>query len=87
MSLKPHQNIGAICAIGRPADEKPMDCRAFTMNRPHPSPVDLASEPDFVLGGVQIRPSSREVLVKDQQEVLEPRVMQVLVALARERAV
>jgi len=55
------------------------------MNRPYQSAVDLASEPDFALGGVQIRPSSREVLVKDQQEVLEPRVMQVLVALARER--
>jgi hypothetical protein len=76
MSLNPHQNIAAICAIGWRADEMPMDCRAFTMNRPYQSAVDLASEPDFVLGGVQIRPSSREVLVRGQQEVLEPRVMQ-----------
>jgi formylglycine-generating enzyme required for sulfatase activity/DNA-binding winged helix-turn-helix (wHTH) protein/dienelactone hydrolase len=46
-------------------------------------PVDLAQEPDFALGPLQVRPSSREVLAGSEREVLEPRVMQVLVALAR----
>src|SRR5262245_47064948 len=47
-------------------------------------PVDLAQEPDFALGPLQVRPSSREVLpAAGEREVLEPRVMQVLVALAR----
>ena len=46
-------------------------------------PVDLAQEPDFALGSLQVRPSLREVLVGAEREVLEPRVMQVLVALAR----
>src|SRR5262245_37946632 len=47
-------------------------------------PVDLAQEPDFALGSLQVRPSSREVLpAAGDREVLEPRVMQVLVALAR----
>ena len=47
-------------------------------------PVDLAQEPDFALGPLQVRPSSREVLTAaGEREVLEPRVMQVLVALAR----
>ena len=46
-------------------------------------PVDLAQEPDFALGPLQVRPSLREVLAAGEREVLEPRVMQVLVALAR----
>jgi formylglycine-generating enzyme required for sulfatase activity/DNA-binding winged helix-turn-helix (wHTH) protein/dienelactone hydrolase len=48
-------------------------------------PVDLAREPDFALGNLQVQPSSREVVGAGQREVLEPRVMQVLVALARRR--
>jgi DNA-binding winged helix-turn-helix (wHTH) protein/formylglycine-generating enzyme required for sulfatase activity/predicted esterase len=47
--------------------------------------VDLAREAEFSLGELRIRPSSREVLTPDRTEVLEPRVMQVLVALARRR--
>src|SRR6185436_555770 len=46
-------------------------------------PVDLAQEPDFTLGSLQVRPSLREVSAAGEREVLEPRVMQVLVALAR----
>src|SRR5690349_11749251 len=47
-------------------------------------PVDLAQEPDFRLGSLQVRPSLREVVPGAcEREVLEPRVMQVLVALAR----
>lgn len=48
-------------------------------------PVDLAREPDFALGNLQVHPSSREVAGAGQREVVEPRVMQVLVALARRR--
>ena len=48
-------------------------------------PVDLAREPDFLLGSLKVCPSSREVVGAGQREVVEPRVMQVLVALARRR--
>lgn len=57
------------------------------MNRPEAPkaavPIDLSREPDLVLGGVQVRPSLREVRAGERQEAVEPRVMQVLVALAR----
>ena len=46
-------------------------------------PVDLAREPDFLLGKLKVCPSSREVVRGEEREVVEPRVMQVLVALAR----
>ncbi len=48
--------------------------------------MDLAGEPDFTLGDLQIQPSSREVVTSGSREVLEPRVMQVLVVLARRRS-
>jgi TolB-like protein/DNA-binding winged helix-turn-helix (wHTH) protein len=47
--------------------------------------VDLAYEDRFHLGEIEVRPSTRELLSRKQREVLEPRVMQVLVALARRR--
>jgi adenylate cyclase len=50
-----------------------------------PTVIDLAHEPRFGLGGVEVRPSTRELLAEGQSEALEPRVMQVLVALARQR--
>lgn len=46
-------------------------------------PVNLAQELDFSLGAARVRPSSREVVLGERREMLEPRVMQVLVALAR----
>lgn len=50
------------------------------------SMIDLAREPPFRLAAVAIRPATREVLGRlGQREVLEPRVMQVLVALAHRR--
>jgi TolB-like protein len=56
------------------------------MSRADPSsPVDLAREPRFMLGGIEVRPPSREVIAAGGPTVLEPRVMQVLVALARRR--
>jgi TolB-like protein len=56
------------------------------MNAPAPSlRVDLAREPAFRLARVDVRPATREVLAAGLRQVLEPRVMQVLVALARRR--
>jgi Tol biopolymer transport system component/DNA-binding winged helix-turn-helix (wHTH) protein len=46
-------------------------------------PVNLARESDFRLGGLLIKPSLREVEAGGRRQMLEPRVMQVLVALAR----
>jgi len=46
--------------------------------------VDLAHTPDFTLGRLAVRPATRELVRDDgERDVLEPRVMQVLVALAR----
>jgi TolB-like protein/DNA-binding winged helix-turn-helix (wHTH) protein len=45
------------------------------------SPIDLAREPDFALGQSRVAPSTREVLRGSERELLEPRLMQVLVAL------
>jgi DNA-binding winged helix-turn-helix (wHTH) protein len=43
---------------------------------------DLVHEPPFRIGALEVRPATREVIVGDRREVLEPRVMQVLVVLA-----
>jgi TolB-like protein/DNA-binding winged helix-turn-helix (wHTH) protein len=48
-----------------------------------PGSIDLAREKDFSLGPLHVRPSSRTVSAHDNTETLEPRVMQVMVALAR----
>jgi DNA-binding winged helix-turn-helix (wHTH) protein/tetratricopeptide (TPR) repeat protein len=45
--------------------------------------IQLAHERPFRLGAVEIRPATREVVGPRGRAVLEPRVMQVLVALAR----
>jgi DNA-binding winged helix-turn-helix (wHTH) protein len=47
------------------------------------APIGLAREPDFRLGGLKVRPSLCEVEAHGRRRRLEPRVMQVLVALAR----
>jgi DNA-binding winged helix-turn-helix (wHTH) protein len=44
--------------------------------------IDLAREPEFALGELRVRPSRREVEAGDTRLDLQPRVMQVLVALA-----
>ncbi len=46
--------------------------------------IDLTRQAPFALGALEIRPATREVVAGNQREVLEPRVMQVLVALARQ---
>jgi DNA-binding winged helix-turn-helix (wHTH) protein len=45
--------------------------------------VELAREADIRLGALLVRPSRRDVVVRGRRERLEPRVMQVLVALVR----
>src|SRR5690349_5475715 len=45
--------------------------------------IDLGREPDFVLGPVTVTPSTCEVAAEAETWRLEPRVMQVLVALWR----
>lgn len=50
-----------------------------------PWPADLAHVRPFFLGKVEVRPASREVLGGGRRELLEPLVMQVLVALASAR--
>jgi Tol biopolymer transport system component/DNA-binding winged helix-turn-helix (wHTH) protein len=63
------------------ADQSPM------IAAPEPArasrPVILAREADFRLGPLLVRPSLREVHVGAHRQTLEPRVMQVLVALTR----
>jgi TolB-like protein/DNA-binding winged helix-turn-helix (wHTH) protein/cytochrome c-type biogenesis protein CcmH/NrfG len=44
-------------------------------------PIDLADETDFQLGALLVSPSTRDVGRGELREMLEPRVMQVLVAL------
>ncbi|MBV9569745.1 MAG: winged helix-turn-helix domain-containing protein [Alphaproteobacteria bacterium] len=45
--------------------------------------IDLGREVDFLLGGLRIHPSTCEVAAGDRREIVQPRAMQVLVALAR----
>ena len=47
--------------------------------------IDLAATPEFELAGLSVRPSTREIVRGDFREALQPRLMQVLVALAQER--
>ena len=51
--------------------------------RPLATAVELARERDIKLGAALVRPSRRELVVRGRRMRLEPRVMQVLVALAR----
>ena len=47
--------------------------------------IDLVREPVFPLAGMQVSPPSRELLVGGTAVMLQPRIMQVLIALARRR--
>lgn len=47
--------------------------------------VRLAGRRPFGLGGLRVQPATREVICEAAIDVLEPRVMQVLVALAQKR--
>ena len=50
-----------------------------------PDEIDLAAEPDFELGPVSVSPSTCRARSGVHEERLEPRVMQVLVVLSRQR--
>lgn len=52
------------------------------MNLPR-APINLAHEAEFALGTVQVRPALRKLAKNGAENIVEPRVMQVLVALAR----
>ncbi len=45
--------------------------------------IDLTRQPDFMVGGAHIRPTACEVVAGGRRTRLQPRIMQVLVALAR----
>ena len=47
------------------------------------APIVLAHEEPFRLGGIEVKPAIRSVSANGKHEIVEPRVMQVLVALAR----
>lgn len=47
--------------------------------------IDLAREAPFALADMRVSPSSRELLIGGGAVMLQPRIMQVLVALARRR--
>ena len=55
--------------------------RVMTRVEKQTAAIDLAHAPDFSLKTATVRPSSREVEGDGWTEILEPRVMQVLVAL------
>ena len=59
------------------------------MGQPEPLPasarIELADEPDFDLGGMTVKPAERVVVIGGKRRELQPRVMQVLVALSRAR--
>ncbi len=46
-------------------------------------PIELAQEGNFSLGRMLVRPSRREIEIDGSADTIEPRVMQVLIALAR----
>lgn len=50
-----------------------------------PPRIDLAAEREFALGAMKVRPSERLVIMNGDRRELQPRVMQVLVALAKAR--
>jgi TolB-like protein/DNA-binding winged helix-turn-helix (wHTH) protein/Tfp pilus assembly protein PilF len=47
-----------------------------------PEPIRLAAAPDFALGALHIHPSLRRISAGGNEELVEPRVMQALIALA-----
>src|SRR5689334_17210464 len=47
--------------------------------------VSLGQTADFDLGGMRVMPARRQVRFREETRTLEPRVMQVLVALAETR--
>lgn len=55
------------------------------LGQAHLSPVVLAHESPFRIGDAELRPSTREILFGGMSSIVEPRVMQLIVALHRAR--
>lgn len=49
------------------------------------APIDLAREPAFQIAQLAVRPATRQVAAGERGEVVQPRVLQVLIALAGRR--
>lgn len=52
---------------------------------PGAGPIDLAEVREFGIGGMRVRPAELTITMDGQIRELQPRVMQVLVALAESR--
>jgi DNA-binding winged helix-turn-helix (wHTH) protein/tetratricopeptide (TPR) repeat protein len=48
-----------------------------------PGEIQLADEAELVIGGMLVRPATLEILLDGNRQTIEPRMMQLLVALAR----
>lgn len=73
------RGTGSIPEQSDDPNSAPLDEGAFLRQ-----PIDLAHTPPFVLGGLQVDPVTRQLAYSDgTTETLEPRVMEVLVALHR----
>jgi len=57
----------------------------MTELEPRKAQIELAHEASFTLGPMEIKPALREVVLVGQSQILQPRVMRVLVALAKRR--
>jgi Tol biopolymer transport system component/DNA-binding winged helix-turn-helix (wHTH) protein len=54
----------------------------YQAERARPQAIDLADVPDFLLGSLRVQPSLRRVSAGGREALVEPRVMQALIALA-----
>src|SRR5262245_16579798 len=90
----PHADVRSLASIAKvqagsrvPGVRNRISTRCFAdetpMNSEDPTPIDLAAQPDFALGPHLVSPSAREIGRAGGAITLEPRVMQVLVALAQ----
>ena len=70
-------------AVGRSRDSAHLHGVSEAGTDTNSAPIVLARERPFRLGAVSVRPAKREIVGPLGREVLEPRVMEVLVALAR----
>lgn len=92
MSLRPAIGAWALAAEqdSEPPGSRPFAAQAafFAMSIQSRPPegsgsIDLGRTTDFALGSLRIRPSTCEVEAGERREIVQPKAMQVLVALAR----
>jgi len=75
----------SVCDDGAGAPEERSNIEAAMNVVPPLRRIVLAQEGEFHLGALRVFPSRREVVADGQREFLQPRIMQVLVVLARRR--